>query len=189
VACRGRCAVLEALLCREAKQPFGEVGSSIPLVIIAGMDEEAKVVAERLRAAEPTGLIFGERDGVLGMILGGLKESHVLLQADESLREQVMVWRRNRKSSGAAYGHRGHGHDARAHLMAPDDGPRHLRAPPRSGLIWQNCRILDQLRPGNLDRVGDRGRPGTRVPARRSRHPPRHLLRADNFETYTNGRW
>jgi hypothetical protein len=93
----------QALFCSEPKEPLTGVGHSIPLVVISGTEEEAKLVSERLRVAEPIGLVFGETNGVLAMILCGRKESYVLMEADGSQREQVMVWWHNRKASSGAH--------------------------------------------------------------------------------------
>ena len=90
-----------ALYRREAEIADGI--PSLPLAIYSGTDEEARLLAERIRAADPLGIMFGEMGPVLGMVLAGTKESYVLLQADGSRREQLMAWWYGRKPSGGAY--------------------------------------------------------------------------------------
>jgi hypothetical protein len=96
-ALRGR-----APLCRPAKLPFEEQGEVVPVVTISGPRQQATEIAQKLTAAEPLGVMFGETDDVLAAILVGLKESYMLLQVQEE-REELMLWRHATSSSGGAH--------------------------------------------------------------------------------------
>jgi hypothetical protein len=91
-----------APLCRPAKLPFEEQGELIPLVTISGSRGEAAEIAQRLIAADPLGVTFGETDDLLAAILVGLKESYMLLQVKEQ-REELMLWRHATRSSAGAH--------------------------------------------------------------------------------------
>jgi hypothetical protein len=92
----------DAPFCRAAKLPFEERGELIPLVTISGSRAEAAEIAQKLMAADPVGITFGESDDVLAAILVGLKESYMLLQVEEQ-REELMLWRHATRSSGGAH--------------------------------------------------------------------------------------
>jgi len=91
-----------APFCRAAKLPFEERGELIPLVTISGSHDEAAEIAQKLIAADPLAITFGESGDVLAAILVGLKESYMLLQAEEH-REELMLWRHATRSSGGAH--------------------------------------------------------------------------------------
>jgi hypothetical protein len=91
-----------ALLCRPAKGQMEERGESVPLVTISGSGEQAADIAQKLNAAEPLGVAFGELDGTLTAILVGLKQSYVLIEAHEQ-REELMLWRHTTRSSAGGY--------------------------------------------------------------------------------------
>src|SRR2546425_5276751 len=89
-------------LCRQAKVPFEELGDAVPVVTISGPRGQATEIAQKLTAAEPLGVMFGEKDDVLAAILVGLKESYMLLQVQEE-REELILWRHATSSSGGAH--------------------------------------------------------------------------------------
>jgi len=91
-----------APFCRAAKLPFEERGELIPLVTISGSRDEAAEIAQKLMAADPLAITFGESGDVLAAILVGLKASYMLLQAEEH-REELMLWRHATRSSGGAH--------------------------------------------------------------------------------------
>src|SRR6266849_1736462 len=91
-----------APFCRAAKLPFEERGELIPLVTISGSRDEAAEIAQKLMAADPLSITFGESGDVLAAILVGLKASYMLLQAEEH-REELMLWRHATRSSGGAH--------------------------------------------------------------------------------------
>ncbi len=91
-----------APVCRPAKLPFEERGELIPVMTISGSRDHALEIAQKLTAAEPLGVTFGESDDVLAAILVGLKASYMLLQVQEQ-REELMLWRHATRSSGGAH--------------------------------------------------------------------------------------
>jgi hypothetical protein len=91
-----------APVCRPAKLAFEEHGELIPVATISGSRDQALEIAEKLTAAEPLGVTFGESGDVLAAILVGLKASYMLLQAQEQ-REELMLWRHATRSSGGAH--------------------------------------------------------------------------------------
>jgi hypothetical protein len=91
-----------APLCRPAHVPFEEQGELIPLVTISGPREQATEIAQKLTAADPLGVMFGEAEDLLAAILVGLKATYMLLQAQEQ-REELMLWRHATRSAGGAH--------------------------------------------------------------------------------------
>ncbi len=87
---------------RALKDPFKDLTETIPVVVLSGSAELATGIAGKLQAAEPLGITFGEKDGVLAMILPGLKDSYLLTQVEEE-REEMLVWWHGTKSSGGAH--------------------------------------------------------------------------------------
>ena len=100
-----------ASLYRPAKLPFEARGELIPLATISGSPDQAAEIAQKLMAAEPLGIAFGDADGVLAAILVGLKESYMLLQVQEQ-REELMLWRHATRLSGGAHAVVVEDHDA-----------------------------------------------------------------------------
>ncbi len=91
-----------AVIYRAATDPFQDRSELIPLVVLSGSADLATGIAGKLQAAEPLGITFAERDGALAMILPGLKDSYLLMEAGEQ-REEVLLWWHGTKSSGGAY--------------------------------------------------------------------------------------
>ena len=90
-----------ALLFRPAKLAF-EARTEIPLVAIAGFADQAAAIAEKVKAADPLGVVFGEMDGSLAAILVGVAETYVLVDTQEE-KEALMLWRHMVMSSGGAH--------------------------------------------------------------------------------------
>jgi hypothetical protein len=91
-----------APLCRYAKVPFEERGDVVPVVTISGPRNQATEIAQKLTAAEPLGVMFGETDDLLAAFLVGLKASYMLLQVQDE-REELMLWRHATSASGGAH--------------------------------------------------------------------------------------
>jgi hypothetical protein len=73
------------------------------LAILSGTDEEARVMADRLRTAEPLGVTFGEAQGGRAMVLTGKHDSYVLIHVGPSHREQLALWWHKREKCKGAH--------------------------------------------------------------------------------------
>jgi len=87
---------------RGAEPPLLDRGESVSLVTVSAPPAEAAAIASRLTAAEPLGISLAEMDGALVVILIGLKDSYVLIDATER-REELMLWQHQAKSMEGGY--------------------------------------------------------------------------------------
>jgi hypothetical protein len=92
-------------------EPFEDRGAPIHLLVISGPRAGLPETARKLHEADVRGITFGEMNGVLAMLAGGLKESYVLMEANEE-RETVQGWWYGVKASGGAHA-----------IMLTDDAP------------------------------------------------------------------
>jgi hypothetical protein len=88
--------------CRSAERPSKGARELIPLVTISGSPDQVAETVQKLKAAEPLGIAFGEMDGVLSAILVGRNDTYVLVEAQEQ-REELMLWQHTLRSSGGMY--------------------------------------------------------------------------------------
>jgi len=88
-------------LFRQTKLAFEEL-PQIPLVELSAGAGQGAAMAEKLEAADPLGVAFGEKDASLAAILMGLKESYFLIDTEEE-REALLLWRHLVRSSDGAH--------------------------------------------------------------------------------------
>ncbi len=125
-----------AAIYRTLKDPFQDRSEMIPLVVLSGSADLATGIAGKLQAAEPLGITFAEKEGVLAMILPGLRDSYLLLEAGEQ-REEVLVWWHDTKSSGGA-----------SALMVTD-------TPPHPAAQWHPTTVLAVFEFGSQERYAE----------------------------------
>jgi len=80
-----------ARFCAKAQEPFQDPGNEFPLVVLSSSRDLAHEAARKLQRAEPLGITFSEKEGVLTMMLAGLQDNYLLTEFDSD-REQVMLW-------------------------------------------------------------------------------------------------
>ena len=80
---------------------FEDAGSPISVLVLSGAPNPAEV-REKLRASDPRGLTFGEMEGALTVLAGGLKETYVVMQSIDE-REQILLWWHDATSRGGAH--------------------------------------------------------------------------------------
>ena len=80
---------------------FKESRQPIPVMVLSGAPDPATVTA-KLQACDPRGLTFGEMEGALTVLAGGLKHSYVVMQTLDE-REGVLGWWYGVRSNGGAH--------------------------------------------------------------------------------------
>ena len=91
-----------ARVCVKAQEPFLDPSEPFPLVVLSSTTELAHEAARKLQMAEPLGIAFSEKEGVLALMLGGQQDNYLLAEFDAE-REEVLLWWHKVKTYFGAY--------------------------------------------------------------------------------------
>ena len=91
-----------ARVCVKTQEPFHDPGDHFPLVILSSSADLAHEATRKLQVAQPLGIAFSEKNGVLAMMLPGRQDGYVLTEFDTE-REQVLLWWHQVKTNSGAY--------------------------------------------------------------------------------------